>query len=315
MQKKFDIVVVGELNVDLILNEIDLFPRIGAEILAQDMALTLGSSSAILASNISTLGVSTAFIGQIGEDIFGDLVIGSLQGKNVDTSLVQRSLKCKTGATIVLNYDNDRAMVTHPGAMKEMQVSDIKDEDLLLACHMHVSSIFLQPGIKKDILTLFQRAKNLGLTTSLDPQWDPFEKWDVDFEKLLPFVDVFFPNINELMAITGKNTLNEALAGMLPFANTIALKLGKEGSSGYNDGECIQAMPYVNEQVVDAIGAGDSFNAGFLSAFIQNLPLKDCLKRGNIMGAVNTTGIGGTGAFTSLNTIQKVAKEKFKYQF
>ena len=306
--------VVGELNVDLILNNIDTFPKIGSEILAGEMALTLGSSSAIFASNISTLGVRTAFIGKIGKDSFGELVIDSLKKKNVDTSLIQNSKTRQTGATIVLNFGNDRAMVTHPGAMEELQVSDIKAEDLMSAKHMHVSSIFLQPGIKKDIILLFQRAKNLGLTTSLDVQWDPEEKWDVDFKTLLPLVDVFLPNNNEIMAITGKGSVQESLNVLGPFANVIAVKLGKEGSMGYRQDETTVVKPYLNNEVVDAIGAGDSFNAGFLSAFLQKMRLKNCLERGNIMGAINTTGIGGTGAFTSFDDVKKTAYEKFSYK-
>lgn len=313
MSKKFDIVVVGELNVDLILNGIESLPKIGTEILASDMALTLGSSSAILASNISTLGLSTAFIGKIGDDIFGKLVIESLRKKNVDTSLIQVNLKSKTGATIVLNFDNDRAMVTHGGAMEELKESDIKDEDLSSAKHMHVSSIFLQPALKKDIILLFQRAKSLGMTTSLDVQWDPMEKWDVDFNKLLPFVDVFLPNNNEIMAITNKDTVEEARADLITYANTIAIKLGTEGSIGCCSNEKIMVKPFLNSEVVDAIGAGDSFNAGFLSAYLKGLPLKDCLERGNIMGAVNTTGVGGTGAFSSLDDVKATAKQKFSY--
>jgi len=306
--------VVGELNVDLILNNIDAFPKIGSEILADEMALTLGSSSAIFASNISTLGVRTAFIGKIGKDSFGELVIDSLKKKKVDTSLIQNSKTRQTGATIVLNFGNDRAMVTHPGAMEELQVSDIKAEDLMSAKHMHVSSIFLQPGIKKDIILLFQRAKNLGLTTSLDVQWDPEEKWDVDFKSLLPLVDVFLPNNKEITAITGKGSVQESLNILGPYANVIAVKLGKEGSMGYRQDETTVVKPYLNNEVVDAIGAGDSFNAGFLSAFLQKIRLKNCLERGNIMGAINTTGIGGTGAFTSFDDVKKTAYEKFSYK-
>ena len=205
-------------------------------------------------------------------------------------------------------------MVTHPGAMEELQVSDIKAEDLMSAKHMHVSSIFLQPGIKKDIILLFQRAKNLGLTTSLDVQWDPEEKWDVDFKTLLPLVDVFLPNNNEIMAITGKGSVQESLNVLGPFANVIAVKLGKEGSMGYRQDETTVVKPYLNNEVVDAIGAGDSFNAGFLSAFLQKIRLKNCLERGNIMGAINTTGIGGTGAFTSFDDVKKTAYEKFSYK-
>ena len=312
--KTYDIIVVGELNVDLILNNIKGFPSVGTEILADEMSLTLGSSSAIFASNIATLGVSIAFIGKIGNDSFGQLVIDSLNKKDVDTSLIIKSTEKKTGATIVLNYKNDRAMVTYPGVMEDLQVSEITDDDLRRAKHMHVSSVFLQPGLKKEIISLFQKAKKLGLTTSLDTQWDPDEKWDIDFPELLPFVDVFLPNDNEIKAITGEKSVESAINVLGPHANIIAVKAGKEGSVGFENNQISGMAPFVNKQVVDAIGAGDSFNAGFLSTFLKGKPLHECLELGNIMGAINTTGIGGTGAFSSLEHVKQIAIEKFSYR-
>ncbi|RLD68856.1 MAG: carbohydrate kinase family protein [Bacteroidetes bacterium] len=311
MNKEYDILVVGELNVDLILNSIKEFPKIGAEILANEMTLTLGSSSAIFASNVSTLGAKVCFLGKIGKDDFGNLVINSLNEKGVSTELIIKSETEKTGATIVLNYDEDRAMVTHPGAMESLKVENITEENLLSAKHLHVSSIFLQPGIKKDIVGLFKRAKNAGLTTSLDIQWDPDEKWDVDFEKLLPFVDVFLPNKEEIKAITGKNTVDEALEALGRYANIIAVKLGNEGSLGYLKGEKTKVPAFINHEVVDAIGAGDSFNAGFIYQYLNKVSLQKCLEYGNLTGAVNTTSSGGTGAFISFEIFREIAKNKF----
>lgn len=308
---QFDVLVVGELNVDIILNGIESLPAIGTEILAAEMAVTLGSSSAIFASNISTLGVRTAFLGKIGNDDFGEAVLQSLQQKTVDTNAIIQSSTKKTGATIVLNYDDDRAMVTYPGAMEDLDVSEVKDHHLESARHLHVSSVFLQPNIQKEVVPLFTRAKQKGLTTSLDVQWDPAEKWGINWEKLLPLVDVFLPNIQELFAITKKNTTNEAIEILKPFSNTLAIKMGKEGSLGIQGEKRIQYAPFLNDRVVDAIGAGDSFNAGFIRAFLQGKPLKECLRFGNICGAVNTTAPGGTGAFSSLDEIRKIAGEQF----
>ena len=120
IDKNFDVIVIGELNVDLILNQIDSLPEIGKEILASKMDLVLGSSSAIFASNLSSLGAKVSFLGKIGNDSFGDLVINSLKTKGVNTDLVIREDKLKTGATVVLNYGEDRANVTHPGAMEHL---------------------------------------------------------------------------------------------------------------------------------------------------------------------------------------------------
>ncbi len=311
MEKKYDIIVVGELNVDLILNSIHGFPEVGKEILSDEMTLTLGSSSAIFASNISTLGAKTGFIGKIGIDTFGNLTIDSLHKRKVDTDLIIRSKDHKTGATIVLNYEEDRAMVTHQGAMAHLGIEDVKVSELKKAKHLHVSSIFLQPLIKKDIIQIFIMAKENGLTTSLDIQWDPEEKWDVDFKALLPFVDVFLPNRQELMAITGVGNIEEAISILLPHSNHIIVKMGGDGSCGYYKNEKIEMKAFKNNDVVDAIGAGDSFNSGFIFQFIQGNSLEDCLRFGNLIGAINTCAAGGTTAFKNMKRVIRLAKEKF----
>jgi len=311
MEKEFDLIVIGELNVDLILNGLPSLPEEGKEILADEMTLTLGSSAAIFASNASTLGNRVAFLGKTGIDLFGDLVFRSLEEKNVNTGFIIRSASDKTGATIVLNFDEDRAMVTYAGAMETLSAEDIKAEQLATARHMHVSSIFLQPDIKKSIVSIFGKAKALGLTTSLDIQWDPAEKWDIDVKALLPLVDVFLPNETELRELTREKDLDKAVKIIKPFINTMALKMGNKGSRGVTKNKDIWMESFLNKKVVDAIGAGDTFNAGFITKFIQGEPLEECLRFGNLTGAVNTTAAGGTGAFTSIEDFRKRAKEYF----
>ncbi|MCD6374397.1 MAG: carbohydrate kinase family protein, partial [Caldisericaceae bacterium] len=295
-QKKYDALVVGELNVDLILNKIDGFPEIGKEKLAEEMTLTLGSSSAIFASNLSALGAKVAFVGKIGHDQFGELVLQSLENKGVSTEFIIQDKTLNTGATIVLNYDEDRAMLTHPGAMNHLTIKDITPEILKTARHLHFSSYYLQPGIREDVDQLFKMAKENGLTTSFDMQWDPKEKWQLPVQKILPFVDVFLPNRQELIYLTGQINLKEAIKKLRDNANTVVVKMGNEGSFLFDTKAKLEkTLPaYKNEQVVDAIGAGDSFNAGFIFKFIQGAPLEECQRFGNLCGAINTTAAGGT---------------------
>lgn len=311
--KKFDVIVVGELNVDLILNSIDSFPEIGKEKIARNMTLTLGSSSAIFASNLSTLGSKVAFIGKIGNDSFGALVTDSLNKKGVNTDCLIRSSEWNTGATIVLNYDQDRAMVTYPGAMEHLILSDISEQSLAQARHLHFSSYFLQPGIQKDLKELFKRAKELGLTTSLDIQWDPAEKWEFDYKGILPFVDVFLPNEQEIRFLTNESTVEGALDSIIPHANHIVVKMGSKGSLLVTEGKKIFKEAFTNNNVVDAIGAGDSFNAGFIFKYTGGADLTECQTFGNLTGAVNTTQAGGTAAFNDYVEVLRTGREKFGY--
>lgn len=315
MEKHFDVLVVGELNVDLILNTIDKFPEIGKEVLAHQMTLTLGSSSAIFASNLSTLGTKVTYAGKIGRDNFGDHIISSLQAKGVDTSNIIHTPQHNTGATIVLNFSEDRAMVTYPGAMSHLTLEDISTERLLQARHLHLSSIFLQQGIRKDIVALFQQAKTLGLTTSIDPQWDPSETWDLDLKALLPHVDIFMPNTAELKALTGIADLQKALAYIREFGNAFVVKNGSEGAYLWDGQSLYHQRAFLNTSVVDSIGAGDSFDAGFIHKFLQQRSWQECLEFGALTGAINTTRHGGTGAFENLNLVKTIAQSTFNYTF
>ena len=313
-EKKIDVIVVGELNVDIILNEIESLPVIGKEIMANSMAVTLGSSSAIFASNLSSLGSRVAFIGKIGKDNFAEVVLESLEGKNVDTSRIIKSESLSTGATIVLNYDQDRANITYPGAMNDLSIADIDFGFLSGARHMHFANCFMQPGIRNDLTKLFRHAKQLGLTTSLDTQWDPEEKWDLPLEELLPYVDVFLPNMAEFKFLSGCETVETGILKLKRFAHFIIIKNGSEGALGWDGKDLILQPAFTNERVIDCVGAGDSFDAGFIAEFIKNRPFKKCLETGTLTGAINTTRAGGTGAFDNIETIREIALERFNYK-
>ncbi|HLO60762.1 MAG TPA: carbohydrate kinase family protein [Bacteroidales bacterium] len=313
--KETDVVVVGELNVDIILNQIEGFPAIGKEIIANTMDVVLGSSSAIFASNLSALSVKTAFIGKVGNDNFARVVIDSLNRRHVNTRQVAVSSTSSTGATVVLNYDQDRANVTYPGAMNELSMKDVDFNFIAGARHLHFSSYFLQPGIRKDICSLFQRAKELGLTTSLDTQWDPEEKWEIPLQELLPYVDVFLPNSQELQHMTKTTSIEEGIHKLKPFANLVVVKNGSDGAIGW-DGKNVVSQPvFLNNHIVDCIGAGDSFNAGFIKGFISGEQFKKCLELGALTGAINTTRAGGTGAFENTELVTRIAAENFNYTF
>jgi sugar/nucleoside kinase (ribokinase family) len=149
----------------------------------------------------------------------------------------------------------------------------------------------------------------------MDPQWDPSERWDINWDLLLPHVDLFMPNISELLALTGSTDLQAALNHLKPYANVIVVKNGSEGAYVWDGKTLIQQKPFLNREVVDAIGAGDSFNSGFIYMYLRSAPLSECLEFGALMGAINTTGSGGTEAFENLDRIKTIAKSNFDYTF
>jgi sugar/nucleoside kinase (ribokinase family) len=309
-----DVLVIGELNVDILLNKVRGFPVIGEEILADEMTFMLGSSSAIFAANLAALGINTSFCGMVGNDVFGKFIIEELANKAVDTLLITEVSKYQTGATIILNYGQDRANVTHCGVMEQFQLADIPTEEFVQYRHLHLSSYFLQKGLQKDIVKLFKIAHEKGLTTSLDIQWDPDKEWKFPYKDCLPYVDFFMPNEAEILALTDAGNLSDALNTLDGCSNTIVVKRGVNGALAYNKGTYTEAVPYLHSYFVDAIGAGDSFNAGFISSFLQGKPLLECLKFANLTGAINTTAPGGTAAFSNRSSFITTAKRIFNIE-
>ena len=310
--KQFDIAAIGELNVDVILNGIESEPEIGKEKFAREMTVTLGSSTAIFAANAAALGSKVCFVGMIGRDSFGSLVSSSLQARGVDTSyLIQGDTP--TGATICMNYGEDRANLTYQGAMDVMGFDDIAPDVFEKASHIHLSSLFMQSALLRDIHKVLDAAAANGVTVSLDTQWDPMETWALDYKSVLPKVTIFLPNEKELQALTGAADLESAIAAVLPYlGSAMVVKCGSKGSLLVRKDGTRSFLPaFLNREVVDAIGAGDSFNSGFISAFVKGLPLEECQRTGNLTGAVNTTAAGGTGAFTSLDSVKRICKDKF----
>lgn len=313
MDKSCEVTALGELNVDIILNDIDGFPEMGKEKFAGKMTVALGSSTAIFAANVACLGARTAFAGMVGRDSFGSLVSESLRAKGVDTRFLIESPDYATGATLVMSYDEDRANLTYQGAMDHMGFDDLNPDIFRESRHIHISSVFMQSALKRDFSRIFEAAESGGVTLSMDTQWDPKEEWDFDCAAILPHVDVFMPNETELKAITRTDDLSGAISRIRPYLRQVAvIKCGSRGAILVKkDGEVSEMPSFLNSHVVDSIGAGDSFNAGFIYGYVKGMSLTECQRLGNLTGAVNTTAAGGTGAFTSREAVIRTAREVF----
>jgi sugar/nucleoside kinase (ribokinase family) len=178
-----EVCVIGEINLDLILYGLPQDLPLDQEVLASNMALTLGSSSAIFAHNLCALGTTVGFVSMIGADPLGPIALQRLSAIGVDTSRVKQSAtNVSTGLTVVLPHAQSRYMLTYPGTMFEMRYSDIDLAYLCGARHLHLSSFFLHRALRPRIVDLFRTAKEAGLTTSLDTNDDPEDLWGKDLQ-------------------------------------------------------------------------------------------------------------------------------------
>ena len=311
--RPFAILVAGELNPDAIVVGPDLTPEFGqVETLAQDGTLTIGSSGAIFACGAARLGLATAYVGAVGDDAGGRFVLSELGRRGVDTGACRVEEGRPTGLTVVISRGEDRAILTAVGAMDALDAADVSDDLLARAEHLHVTSPSLQPRLRAGLPDLFARARAAGLTTSLDPGWDPAGEWDAALGDALAATDVFLPNAAEAARITGAEDPEEALAALAARVPTVAIKLGAEGAIAAAGEERVRAAvpsgprsTSVTDELtqvdrtrgpVDTTGAGDSFAAGFLRARRDGLPLADQLRVAVACGSLSTRALGGVAA-------------------
>lgn len=287
------ILVIGELNVDIVATGVRSAPEMGTEILANDCELTLGSASAIFAGGMARLGNSVTFVSQVGRDYFGDFCIEKLRQLGVSTRHVARKADEKTGVTIALSGKRDRALVTHAGAVATL-TSDCIDEALMKRHdHLHLTSYFLQTALQPSFADIFRRARGLGLTTSFDPNSDPSKKWSKRIDSVLRYTDVLFVNEREAAQLTRSSTPKAALKALGAKAPCVVIKRGPRGAMAIQNGATAVDSGF-KVTAVDTTGAGDSFDAGFISAYLRHQPLTECLQAGNAVGALSATRAGGT---------------------
>jgi sugar/nucleoside kinase (ribokinase family) len=313
MRRKTEVAIVGELNLDLILEGLPRDLPEERELLASNFTMTLGSSSAILAHNLALLGSSVSFSSRIGPDPLGKLCCQWLQEAGVDIAQIRCvSNGSNTGVTLILPLVASRRILTYLGAMSEMGIEDLNTEYLATAQHFHLSSFFLHRTLTPHIPSLFAEMKRNGLTTSLDTNDDPEDEWDSGLETIFRELDILFCNERELLKIAEAGSEDVAAERISAAVPILVVKRGPRGASVYAHGERMDA-PAIPVQVQDTVGAGDTFNAGFLHQWLGDAPLHQCLAFGNVAAALSTTRPGGIAAFKDTNYREKFLAEHWPH--
>lgn len=294
---RFDVSIAGEINLDLILYGLPEEIPLEREMLATDFQVTLGGSSAIVAHNLGVLGATVGFTTRLGSDELGRIALERLAASGADLSqIVYAEDGTRTGATVLLPHGPRRRILTYPGTMSGMCRADLNFEYLASARHFHLSSLFLQQALAPDLPALFRDLKQAGLTLSLDTNDDPDDRWDGVLHDLLGYVDVLLPNAEEACRIARRDTVEEALRVLSKRVPCIAAKCGPDGAL-VQMGDTLTRIAPLRVEPVDTIGAGDSFDAGFLLGYVRGAEPVECAAAGNITGALSTLRAGGTEAF------------------
>jgi sugar/nucleoside kinase (ribokinase family) len=294
-------VAIGEVNADLILSG-DVQPAFGqVEKLIRDARLCIGSSAAIFACGAARLGLKTAIVGKVGRDVFGTFMIESLKERGVDTSGLVVDPDIPTGLSVIFSRGQDRAILTYPGTISALRHSEIAFTVVRAARHLHLSSYFLLDSLRPEIPRLFREAREAGLTVSMDTNFDPAEKWNDGVQNALRHVDVFLPNAAEAKAMTGQDLAEDAIRILAERIPLVAVKLGERGAMVRQGATPAVVLGASRGDVVDTVGAGDSFDAGFLFGFLKGWEPRRSLELAIACGSLSTRKAGGTDAQPELH--------------
>lgn len=302
-QRRFDFTLVGDMNLDLLLYGLPEDLPSERELLANEMAIRIGGSGAITAHNLAALGSKVGFISSAPGDEFGRLCRDELDRAGVDMSRTVPLKDVRTGVTVHLQHKEQRHMFTYAGATFQLSFDHLDLAYLADSRHFHMSSFYLQRALTPRIPELFRQLKTARLTVSLDPNDDPDQFWDRSILESLQFVDVLMPNEREACLIAGEPNLEQAIAALRQRVPLLIIKRGAKGASAYTLHNEWHASSR-SVPMVDAVGAGDSFNAGFLHAWTRGWEIGRALAFGNLAGAMSTSMSGGTAAFREPASLQ-----------
>jgi len=304
MDKAFDLLVVGKINPDLNLAG-DVEPVFGqVEKLVESATLTIGSSSVIFVCGTAGLGLRTTFVGLCGADVFGHFMIKQMRQRGVNVEHIQIHADGATGLSVILARGADRAILTYPRLIPALRAEDVPMHLLDQVRHIHVVSYFLQTNLQPGLPDLFRRARARESTTSLDTNYDPGGQLQ-RFGTLLTETDVLFLNETEACSLSREACVKAVARKLTTRVNTVAIKLGARGVLAIRRSRLVH-VPGLPVKVVDTVGAGDSFDAGFIYGYLNNWDLERTLRLAMICDLLSTQAAGGTAAQPTLPEALKI---------
>jgi ribokinase len=282
------ILFAGDANIDFQMTGLSSLPQVDKEILCTGFAAAIGGSTTICAAAYATLGGSASFCGLLGDDQNGRLMEKMLQDAGVGLDLLRFTGAQSTGVTVNLVHGSTRTQVTYPGTLTTVDETDVLLRAMGGFSHIHLSGVYPLSRFLPRIGTVLRRARDAGLTSSLDTQWDQEQTW-LHLSDWLPILTYFFVNEEESLSITKKDDIESAWAEL---ASRTACPLIKLGASGVYAGG--RRHPSFAVEVRDTTGAGDTFAAGFLfAAKEKSMPFDDSVRFGCAAAALCCTFTGG----------------------
>ncbi|HEV2176426.1 MAG TPA: carbohydrate kinase family protein [Terriglobia bacterium] len=292
-QPAAELVVFGEFFLEMVFYDVAETPRFGTEVRAGRFSETPGGGLATTAIVASRLGTRTAAVSRVGRDALGEPSWERLRQARVDTSASEIRADLSTAITVCVAHRRERLMVTWDPINRNLEKLFERPRVkavLRRARHLHLACAFREPRRWRLIL---RRLRQAGMSISADIGWNPDLFRRQDLQELLQQIDFIFPNEMEARALTGESTTVQALRTLARWVKQPVVKLGDRGSITLTEGKTVMAGT-LQVNVVDATGSGDAFDGGFLHGYLRGWDGEDCLRAGNVCGALATTGPGGS---------------------
>jgi sugar/nucleoside kinase (ribokinase family) len=288
--KHCEILIPGHYFCDLIFTGIPGFPALGTELYTEKLTVVPGGCVNSVTA-LRRLGVKVGWLGMLGNDLFSRYIDGLVTQENIDRRWLIEVDEPLQRVTVSLSYPHDRAFVTYVDPSPEML-----DETRLAVengeCdHLHFTGLQVDPRVPD----LLRACRARGITVTMDCQHRPETLANPLLRETLPLLDIFMPNATEAMSLTETTSIESAARLLLELVPFLVIKDGGNGVQAWRGDLHVQS-PALPVEVIDTTGAGDVFNAGFLTAYRAGYDLPTCLKWGNICGGLSTTGYGGFSA-------------------
>lgn len=286
------VIILGDVNIDIILSGMLSPPAWGKEILADNCVMKLGGSAANVAAMLAMNGCPVRLFGCVGNDSNGRYLINSLEEFRIETNTICIADNETTGVTVSLTYPHERMYISHLGTVASTKLENLSDGYLRKGSHLHLTSYFLQKGLRASVGGLLKQAKEIGMTTSLDPGGDPSGEWDLsDLQGYLQYLDWFMPNADEMKGVANKRNIEDAVINFAREVTGLVVKMGPQGAITRYEGR-VEHWPGLDVQAIDTTCAGDCFDAGFLYSLTGGNPLSEAVHRGNEYGAQAVLNVG-----------------------
>jgi len=308
-----DVICVGIMVADVVARPVDSIPKKGSLGLVSAIELHSGGCAVNTATALSKIGISSAIIGKVGIDPFGDFLINTCKSNKVASAEIVRSKTIGTSATTVLvDSRGERTFIHYPGANNELKYSDINLAPFRKAKILHLAGSLLMRSLDgAPSARLLKDAKKLGMVTSLDTAWDSTGRWMKAIAPCLPYTDIFMAGIKEAEMITNKTKPKEIAATLLSKGvKTIALKMGVKGSY-IQSGNIEFFIPAFKVKTIETTGAGDAYAAGFLTGTLRNWDTEKTGRFANAVGALSTMAMGASDGVKSLSDTESFIRKRY----